>query len=460
MNKFNYKNLCPFKWFVLQNFPFIEADFDAITNWQLFCKLGEEMNKIIEKVNQAGEQTENLTNAFIELQNYVNDYFENLDVQEEINNKLDEMAEGGTLAEIINQDIFNELNTKVDNLYNNRSILLSDSYFDWSPDETIELNNRYWKKFFDMMNITDYYAYNKGGIGFYQKVDNENFLSILQNHYNDIQEKDTIKNIFVFGGYNDAFDDNTTIQNINDAINDFVAYCKTNYPNAKVYIGEIGYDTNLNWDGTTRRNKINNKVIPAYCNTTYNSNNPHIYLPNLNYCLHNKDYMSTDGIHPNTAGHNALANGIYSAFNKGFECLPINEEYPTITPINYATGSVQLYVKNTPPTKVIRINNFVLNWDNSHLQTFSENLGIEVASTSESKTILPVYDVDFCTFGMIGYSDSTYEILPIKIRFAYTGNIVINVLKLNSSGTAWEPVSNVNSLQIWQQELSTTMNVL
>lgn len=460
MNNFDFKKIYPFKWFVLENFPFIEADFDAITNWQLFCKLGEEMNKIIEKVNQAGEQTENLTNAFIELQNYVNDYFENLDVQDEINNKLNQMASDGTLAEIINQDIFNELNTKVDNLYNNRSILLSDSYFDWSPDETIELNNRYWKKFFDMMNITDYYAYNKGGIGFYQKVDNENFLSILQNHYNDIQGKDTIKNIFVFGGYNDAFDDNTTIQNINDAINDFVAYCKTNYPNAKVYIGEIGYDTNLDYSGTTRRNKINNKVIPAYCNTTYNSNNPYIYLPNLNYCLHNKDYMSTDGIHPNTAGHNALANGIYSAFNKGFECLPINEEYPTITPINYATGSVQLYVKNTPPAKVIRINNFILNWDNSHLQTFSENQGIEVASTSQSKTILPVYDVDFCTFGMIGYSDNTYEILPIKIRFAQTGNIVINVLKLNSSGTGWEPVSNVNSLQIWQQELSTTMNVL
>lgn len=103
MNNFSYKNLCPFKWFVLQNFPFIEADFDAITNWQLFCKLGEEMNKIIEKVNQAGEQTENLTNAFIELQNYVNDYFENLDVQEEIDNKLDEMAEGGELQNIIGE---------------------------------------------------------------------------------------------------------------------------------------------------------------------------------------------------------------------------------------------------------------------------------------------------------------------------------------------------------------------
>ena len=103
MNKFSYKNLSPFKWFVLQNFPFIEADFDAITNWQLFCKLGEEMNKIIEKVNQAGEQTENLTNAFIDLQNYVNDYFENLNIRNEVNIKLDEMAESGQLAELISQ---------------------------------------------------------------------------------------------------------------------------------------------------------------------------------------------------------------------------------------------------------------------------------------------------------------------------------------------------------------------
>ena len=101
MNKFEYKNLTPFKWFVLENFPFIEADFDALTEWQLFCKLGKEMNKIINSENTVGTQMENVTNAFIELQNYVNDYFDNLDVQEEINNKLNKMAEDGTLSEII-----------------------------------------------------------------------------------------------------------------------------------------------------------------------------------------------------------------------------------------------------------------------------------------------------------------------------------------------------------------------
>lgn len=93
----------PFKWFILENFPYIEEDFDALTNWQLFCKLGKEMNKIIEKCNLTGEQVERLTTAFNELKEYVDTYFENLDIQEEVNIKLDEMAESGELAELISQ---------------------------------------------------------------------------------------------------------------------------------------------------------------------------------------------------------------------------------------------------------------------------------------------------------------------------------------------------------------------
>ena len=98
MNKedinYKYKKLCPFKWFVLENFPFIEADFDALTNWELFCKLGNEINKVIKSTNSLGTQVEDLTD-------YVSNYFDNLDVQEEIDHKLDEMTKDGTLQEII-----------------------------------------------------------------------------------------------------------------------------------------------------------------------------------------------------------------------------------------------------------------------------------------------------------------------------------------------------------------------
>ena len=103
MNKFEYRKLTPFKWFVIENFPFIEADFDAITEWQLFEKLGNEINKVINSQNTVGLQMEEVTNNMISLQEFVENYFDNLDVQDEINNKLNEMAESGELAEIISQ---------------------------------------------------------------------------------------------------------------------------------------------------------------------------------------------------------------------------------------------------------------------------------------------------------------------------------------------------------------------
>ena len=66
-----------------------------------FCNFLE--NTVIPTVNNNGLAVEELQNLFIQLTNYVDTYFENLDVQEEINNKLDEMAEDGTLASIIAQ---------------------------------------------------------------------------------------------------------------------------------------------------------------------------------------------------------------------------------------------------------------------------------------------------------------------------------------------------------------------
>lgn len=87
---FDYKRLHPFKWYILENFPFLEDSIDVLTNYQLFCKLGEMYNKEVDAINTLGIQVEGLT-----------DWFDNLDVQDEINNKLDDMAESGELEEII-----------------------------------------------------------------------------------------------------------------------------------------------------------------------------------------------------------------------------------------------------------------------------------------------------------------------------------------------------------------------
>lgn len=91
-NEKKFIKLTPFKMQVLQSFPFIDEDFDAITNYELLCKVVEYLNKTVDNVDLLNEKVEEFEN-----------YFDNLDVQEEINNKLDKMAESGELTDIIAQ---------------------------------------------------------------------------------------------------------------------------------------------------------------------------------------------------------------------------------------------------------------------------------------------------------------------------------------------------------------------
>lgn len=105
----------------LTNFPYIENDFDALTDYELLCLVVKFLNDVIANQNEQNDsitrmyesflalQTyvnntkDTLEDAFNELDDYVRNYFDNLDVQEEINNKLDEMLEDGVLEQIIEQ---------------------------------------------------------------------------------------------------------------------------------------------------------------------------------------------------------------------------------------------------------------------------------------------------------------------------------------------------------------------
>ena len=68
----------------------------------------QQMALMYGKVNELTEVVNKYTEDFTTLYNYVHDYFDNLDVQDEINNKLEQMADDGELTEIIAQ----YLNTK------------------------------------------------------------------------------------------------------------------------------------------------------------------------------------------------------------------------------------------------------------------------------------------------------------------------------------------------------------
>lgn len=71
----------------------------------------ELLNKVVEKLNEIGITVD-------ELIDYVNNYFDSLDVQKMIDDKLDEMAQDGTLADLINNLLFSNLNKKIETVIN------------------------------------------------------------------------------------------------------------------------------------------------------------------------------------------------------------------------------------------------------------------------------------------------------------------------------------------------------
>ena len=62
-------------------------------------------NEVIPTVNNNGQAVEELQTLYVQLKDYVDNYFDNLDIQTEVNNKLEDMAESGQLADIIAQYI-------------------------------------------------------------------------------------------------------------------------------------------------------------------------------------------------------------------------------------------------------------------------------------------------------------------------------------------------------------------
>lgn len=94
------KKLTPFEYWVQRTLPQVYDD--SMSFYELLNKVVHFLNEVIESQNEVTEEVENLLN-----------WFNNLDVQEEVNSKLDGMVLDGTLDTIINQNIFNDINSRL-----------------------------------------------------------------------------------------------------------------------------------------------------------------------------------------------------------------------------------------------------------------------------------------------------------------------------------------------------------
>lgn len=74
---------------------------DSLSYYEVLCKLVHYLNQLMENMKLMGEDIEALQKQVNELEEYVKNYFATADFQNLVKNALDEMAESGTLEELL-----------------------------------------------------------------------------------------------------------------------------------------------------------------------------------------------------------------------------------------------------------------------------------------------------------------------------------------------------------------------
>lgn len=82
---------------------------DSLSYYELLNKVVNYLNHTIEDLTAVESNTSALAEAYNKLQKYVNDYFDDLDIEAELRNVLDAMAEDGTLDSLLDPIVENQL---------------------------------------------------------------------------------------------------------------------------------------------------------------------------------------------------------------------------------------------------------------------------------------------------------------------------------------------------------------
>jgi hypothetical protein len=192
----------------------------AKVNWliKMFNKFSEDttdfVNNFVDETNTEIAKFEHDTTEtvndyiarFVALKEFVDDYFDNLDVQEEINNKLDDMAAQGTLQEIIASYLQSNVSWTFDTV---AEMKLATNLVDGAYAKTL-----------------GFHSLNDGGGALYYITDtgtaNEENIIAIDSLYANLVVDPTELNVKQFGAYGDGDHDDITV--IQDTIN----YGKTN----------------------------------------------------------------------------------------------------------------------------------------------------------------------------------------------------------------------------------------
>lgn len=404
--------LPPFQAWLASNIPAVYDN--TMTYYEELCALLKYLeDQVVPALNENAE-------AITILSNFVEHYFDNLDVQEEINNKLDAMVEDGTMNEIINQEIFSELNARLDLLDTPKVLLIGDSYLaGYNGEENVNSWGYYFKQASGLDNDHCKMLY-ESGAGFIKTGGSgHTFLTLLQANINSISDKDKYNSVIVGFGLNDP--NQGTASEIKTAMSTFITYVKAQFVNAKIYFACVGNSKKNNSTHRTTRQRIIDRCIKAgkQC-AEYGV----IWMDGVEQVAHDYTLFGSDDIHLSQDGYYELGNAIYEAWKCGtytYTTSTINSTLTVGGDLANANNDITFATAIYGNTRYIMLNAFNISFDAftpaSNIIKISDALETSLDGFTAFRTILnrcPLINVYFMLTGSDNSTSYHYGYMTIN----------------------------------------------
>lgn len=426
------KFLSPFKRFCMTIGELPTSYVETMTYYEMILWFTKYLgDTVIPAINNNAEALSEVQSLFIELQGYVNNYFDDLNIQTEIDNKLDDMAESGQLAEIISlylnsqailgfdtvanmvaseiltdgsicktlgnlsyndgkghfykiRELESEEDVDGDNIialdisdtliaekinenFKKKMIVIGDSF-----SSSTQSGTPLWYTYIAKWHNLDVYTNANDGQGY--GTGNNTFLNQLQTAYTNLNPND-VEEIYIVGGINDV--KNTTISSDADFATYVIAtldYASQYFPNSKIYVIGILPFQFYNFGGGDDYLSSYNRAYKFQSQLSYRTlNYNNIIFKNAEYLgLLQPNYFGTANVnnqrHPSAKGQKIIANFIENnEINFGFS----QAEYDTVIktmPLTCDNGNISI---NRIDGKTMGFT--IANYDNTNALNISMN---------------------------------------------------------------------------------------
>lgn len=424
--------LTPFRFWCSKVLPLVYDD--SLSYYELLCKVITYLNHTMEDVNKLSEIVTNFINSGV--------------VEDAVIQKLDEMVEDGTMDELINQEVFSDLNSQLDALENRVDHLTDRSFIVFGDSYGMnDVPNGITNNFVDLAGgylgipASRWVNASGGGLGFAGGSGSWKDTVITQAAAMTEAARNAVTDIIFIGGRNDAYrfsGGSVTLSDINTNIAAAANNTKTAFPNAKIHNAFIGRD----WSSEYVYGET--EVYRLYSS---HQNNMMDYYNGMENVLHYRSLLRSDGVHPNMTGQYALAVNLVNCIILG-SCNPYYE-------FTACTTTNQIGNNKTTSSDSIRIfealvnGNVVVNMIGDTIGNNADPIGIESYTCNGSASgALKICDLSGSVKGCFRSMSSGYaRHVPCTMIVSATGGFqsIAGYIVFDGSSIYWRAKDVTNA---------------